>query len=64
MGNTNKGRETTHKKKQESNLLSTNPKENNYTSIIIKTSNILNKERILKAVREKGQVTERQTYQN
>ena len=35
MENTNKGRETTHKKKQESNLLSTNPKEDNHTNIKI-----------------------------
>ena len=32
--------------------------------IIIKTTNALNKERILKAVREKGQVTYKRTYQN
>ena len=30
---------------------------NTYCHIIIKTSKVLNKERILKAVREKGQVT-------
>ena len=35
MENTNKGRETTHKKNQESNLLSTNPKEDNNTNIKI-----------------------------
>ena len=32
-------------------------KRNTSGHIIIKTSNVLNKERILKAVREKGQVT-------
>jgi hypothetical protein len=32
-------------------------KRNSTHHIIIKTTNILNKERILKAVREKGQVT-------
>ena len=35
MENTNKGRETKHKKKQESNLLSPNPKEDNHTNIKI-----------------------------
>ena len=32
-------------------------KRNTFCHIIIKTPNVLNKERILKAVREKGQVT-------
>jgi hypothetical protein len=34
-----------------------NQKRNSYCHIIVKTSNTQNKERILKAVREKGQVT-------
>ena len=33
MENTSKGRGTTLKKKQESNILSTNPKEDNHTNI-------------------------------
>ena len=39
-------------------------KRNSSRHIIIRTTNALNKERILKAVREKGQVTYRQAYQN
>jgi hypothetical protein len=40
-------------------------KRNSSCHIIIKTPNALNKEIILKAVREKGQVnTQKQTYQN
>jgi hypothetical protein len=39
-------------------------KRNSYCHIIIKTPNAQNKERMFKAVREKGLVTERQTYQN
>ena len=34
-----------------------NQKRNSYHPIIIKTPNVQNKERIFKAVREKGQVT-------
>ena len=40
-------------------------KRNSSRHIVIRTTNALNKERILKAVREKGQVTyKRQAYQN
>ena len=35
MENTNKKRETTHQKKQEINLLSINPEEDNHTNIKI-----------------------------
>jgi hypothetical protein len=42
-----------------------NQKRNSFCHIIIKTPNAKNKERILKEVREKGQVTyKRQMYQN